>query len=165
MLGDSFFISLTLFSLIAVATTLNFIFIALKIFGAMYLCWLGYGLLRRRVFASSRNIEKSSVFVSLMGGLLITLADMKAIFFYISLLPAFIDITTLTLTEALIILLIDAAAVGGAKSGYAYIASSASRLASRKAFQHTRVISSVAGVAMIIVAVILMMDALFHGSV
>lgn len=51
-----------------------------------------------------------------------TLGDVKAIFFYASLFPAFIDISALTLPDISTILLITAVTVGGIKLVYAYTA-------------------------------------------
>jgi threonine/homoserine/homoserine lactone efflux protein len=67
-----------------------------------------------------------------MSGLLFTLADQKAILSYLVFLPAFVDLSSLTLTDMGVIVSIALIAVGGVKVVYAYMASSAVSLFSSK---------------------------------
>jgi threonine/homoserine/homoserine lactone efflux protein len=54
--------------------------------------------------------------------LFVTLGDIKAIVFYASLFPAFIDISALTLPDTALILFVTAMTVGGVKLAYAFAA-------------------------------------------
>ena len=51
-----------------------------------------------------------------------TLGDIKAIFFYVSLLPAFVNLEALKLTDVLMIMLVTIITVGGVKIFYAFSA-------------------------------------------
>ncbi|WP_048305565.1 LysE family translocator [Halomonas sp. PR-M31] len=59
---------------------------------------------------------------SFFSGLLLTLGDVKAIFFYASLFPAFVNLATIGTLDIAIIAVITIVAVGGVKLGYAYFA-------------------------------------------
>jgi threonine/homoserine/homoserine lactone efflux protein len=59
---------------------------------------------------------------SFLAGLFLTLGDIKAIFFYVSLFPAFVEIEALHLADVVIIMLVTIVTVGGTKILYACIA-------------------------------------------
>lgn len=67
-----------------------------------------------------------------MTGLLITLADQKAILFYFGFFPAFLDISKISYFDTDIIIAIATLAVGGVKLGYAFMADRARLLISSK---------------------------------
>jgi len=64
---------------------------------------------------------------SFLAGLFLTLGDIKAIFFYVSLFPTFVNLETLHLPDVAIIMLVTIVTVGGVKILYAF---SANKLAS-----------------------------------
>lgn len=70
---------------------LIFFFSLIKYIGALYLLWLGLSLWRKtpvnQILVKSN--EKSSFIASFLMGFVITTADLKAILFYLSFLPAF----------------------------------------------------------------------------
>ena len=53
---------------------------------------------------------------------MITLADQKAILFYLGFFPAFVDLARMTAADTLTIVVIAAVGVGGAKLVYAWLA-------------------------------------------
>ena len=63
-----------------------------------------------------------------MTRLLITLGDQKAILFYLGFFPAFIHLTTITILDTGIILLVTLVGVGTPKLVYAFMANKASRM-------------------------------------
>jgi threonine/homoserine/homoserine lactone efflux protein len=92
-----------------------------------------------------------------MAGLLVTLGDTKAIFFYLGLFPAFLDLSTISLSDTGIIIVIAVVAVGGPKLVYAYAADRAGKI-----FQNTRAakaINIVAGSVMLAAGVSLIATA------
>jgi len=125
VLGDLTFILLALIGLSAVAETMGGVFMAIRYMGAGYLFWLGYTLLAATHTAinTSRNTgAKSTLLASFSAGYLLTLGDIKAIAFYVSLLPAFIDMPALQLTDLLTIVAVTVVSVGGVKVLYALAA-------------------------------------------
>jgi len=56
-----------------------------------------------------------------MAGLLTTLSNPKAILFYLSFFPAFLDLSSVNISDLILILVITAFAVGGTMVAYAYL--------------------------------------------
>jgi len=91
--------------------------------GAAYLAWLGISMWRADAKArAADSVTRSSWMSSFLSGFLITLGDQKAILFYLGFFPAFIDLSTMTPADTLVIILIAIVGVGGAKLVYAYLA-------------------------------------------
>ena len=123
VLGDFIFIILAIYGLAAIAETMDSLFVLVKYLGSAYLIWLGIELMRSRTKALEvENIRESSWLSNFLTGLSITLGDQKAIIFYMSFFPAFLDLSELSITDTGIIMAIAAIAVGGVKLGYAYLA-------------------------------------------
>ncbi len=90
---------------------------------------MAYLLWRAEAKANAANsIRQSTWSSSFLSGLLITLGDQKAILFYLGFFPAFIDLSTMTPTDTLVIVIIAVLGVGGAKLVYALLAARASVL-------------------------------------
>ena len=124
--GDFVFIILAIYGLSAIAETITSLLILVKYLGGAYLIWLGIKLSRAKL----QNVEieaitESSWVSNFLSGLLITLGDYKAIFFYISFFPAFLDLSTISIMDTILIMLIATIAVGGIKLIYAYMADKA----------------------------------------
>ena len=99
----------------------------MKYLGAAYLLWMGISLLRAKPGElKAEKSDSASLSSSFFSGLLFTLADQKAILFYLGFLPAFINLSSLTLADTAVILSITLVAVGGVKVAYAFMADSAS---------------------------------------
>jgi threonine/homoserine/homoserine lactone efflux protein len=139
--GDLVFILLTLTGLAALAEITGSLFLLVKYIAAVYLIWLGVSLLRtghQRTSAlrpaqltlapvgSDRTASGTggSMLTSYLAGLLLTLADIKAIFFYLSLLPTFVDPDALNMRDFATICLLTIVSVGGVKLVYAFTAAS-----------------------------------------
>ena len=124
VLGDLVFVSLAILGMSFLAQTMGSFFAVLKIFGGAYLIWLGLKLIRAKGKASFRaeGASRTSLVTSCVAGFVLTLGDMKAILFYASLFPTFVDMASLTASDIALIILITVTAVGGVKIIYALVA-------------------------------------------
>ena len=133
VLGDLIFVLLALSGLSMIAETMGWLFLSIKYIGATYLLWLGYTLLTSKPSESRTTISvknfnrRGSLVTSFLAGFFITLGDIKAIFFYVSLFPTFVNLQALLPTDVLIIVFVTIVTVGGVKTVYAI---SASKIAS-----------------------------------
>lgn len=126
VLGDLVFILLAILGLSVVAETMGAFFVVIKYIGGAYLLWIGYKLLTsqsKSTFSIDESRLKGNITVSFLSGFILTLGDVKAIFFYLSLFPAFVDLTAIVLSDLLIIIFVTIATVGGVKIAYAISAS------------------------------------------
>ena len=124
VVGDLVFVCLVVFGLAALADVMGGFFVILRYLAAVYLIWFGIALLRSKPALNpgvpGRPVSKLSV--SFLAGLFLTLGDVKAIFFYASLFPVFVDLAAITAADIGIIALLTLVAVGGIKLGYAWFA-------------------------------------------
>ena len=127
--GDIVFILIAILGLSLLADSMGDMFVLVRYLGGAYLVWMGISLLRAKPaelkVAKSGSASLSSSFIS---GLLFTLADQKAILFYLGFLPAFINLSSLTLADIALILTITLVAVGGIKFAYAFMAGAVASL-------------------------------------
>lgn len=124
--GDIVFILIAIFGLSLLADATGDMFVVVKLLGGVILAWMAFSLWKTR--AATDTISEhggTSLFSSFITGLLITLADQKAILFYLGLLPAFIDLSMIGPGETAIIIVTASLAVGGAKLAYAGLANRA----------------------------------------
>ena len=157
VLGDVIFILVAIFGLAVLAETMGSLFVLIKYLGAAYLFGLGVALWRVKPRSDMADeVVASSLLSSVMTGLLITLADQKAILFYLGFFPAFVDLSSLSYVDAAIILGIASVAVGGGKLVYAYLADRTHVLASANMYQ---TMNRIAGAILMAVAVIVMLKA------
>ena len=125
--ADLLFIVLAVYSLSVVADQLGPLFEFVNYACGAYLIWLGIS--SWKAASSLEHTPKPAAFSrtsSFISGLLITLGDPKAILFYMALFPAFLDVSGISLTDTIIIMLLATAVVGGVKLSYAYMAVKAS---------------------------------------
>jgi len=121
--GDFVFILLAVVGMSSLALVLGEMFTVVKYLGAAYLLWLGVKLIFSRHYAQAPEQEtKGSHTTSFVAGLVVTLANPKAILFYMSFFPAFVDLKTLGAMDVAIILLTATVAVGGVMLAYAFAA-------------------------------------------
>lgn len=121
VLGDLVFVLLAVSGLVALAETMGSFFMVVRYLGGAYLIWLGVNLLRVR---PANDIPVTSALgsglaMSCLAGFLVTLGDVKAIFFYASLLPAFVDMAALRGSDIAAIIAVTVVTVAGVKLAYA----------------------------------------------
>jgi threonine/homoserine/homoserine lactone efflux protein len=128
--GDYVFIILSVFGLASLAQTMGDLFVFVRYAGAIYLIYLGVSILRSSTQSSSSELEGNLVSskrhsmpysMDFVAGLLTTLSNPKAILFYLSFFPAFLDLSTLRYDDLIFILLITTFAVGGTMIAYSYV--------------------------------------------
>jgi threonine/homoserine/homoserine lactone efflux protein len=127
--ADYVFIILSIYGLSAVAESMGDLFVLVRYCGAAYLCWLGITLLRD----TAKSVELSSIQElswrsNFFAGFLTTLGNPKAILFYVSFFPAFVDVTSVTFLDLIIVMSVITIAVVGVMLTYAYLAARASQL-------------------------------------
>lgn len=150
VVGDVVFILIAIYGLWVLAAWLDSRFVLIQYLGGVYLIWLGIMLWRSRPKTESLEKQgKSSLLESFLTGLLITLGDQKAIWFYLGFFPAFLDLTLLSFLDTGIIVAMAIIAVGGPKLVYAYMGYRTGRIF--KTSRVTNGLNRVAGSVMIAV--------------
>ena len=124
VLGDLVFVAFAIYGLHAIAEAMGSFFAVIRYAGGAYLIWMGVGFIRSRGKPSPESADpsRSTLLASFVSGFALTLGDVKAILFYASLFPAFVDITSLRIGDAVAVVLITITAVGGVKLAYAFAA-------------------------------------------
>ena len=123
VLGDLLFATLALGGMSYLAETLGGFFAVFRYLGGAYLIWLGLQLLRSpKPGSTTSSAPGAGLLTSFSAGFFLTLGDLKAILFYASLFPAFVDRPALGLGGAGAILATTVVAVGGVKIAYALAA-------------------------------------------
>lgn len=127
VVGDIVFIFIAIFGLSFLAESWSGLFILLKYLGATYL--IGLGILLWRANGQAITVSgvgaTASPWSSFLAGLLITLGDQKAIFFYLGFLPAFVDLSTLTRLDTVLLVATATVTLLGVKLVYAGLAARA----------------------------------------
>lgn len=123
VLGDYLLIAFAVFGLSALVQAWDGVFTLVGIFGGGYLIFLGSRTLRGR----SQRLEVESVAevswaADVSAGLVVTLGDPKAVVFYISFLPAFIELAPVSIPDVLIVMTLSTVIVLGVATTYAYLA-------------------------------------------
>lgn len=139
VLGDLVFILLTIAGLSVVAETMGGLFMVIKHLGAVYLLWIGYTLLISKSATEitvESSIEKRNLIASFLAGFMLTLGDIKAIVFYVSLFPIFVDLSALHVADTLMIISVMVVSVGSVKAIYAFSAIKVVSLAKRYKFDN-----------------------------
>ena len=129
VVGDLIFIAMAILGMTALAETMGALFVVIKYAAAAYLIWFGLTLVQSQFGRNSPQTTlesgeqpKGNILASFGSGLLLTLGDVKAILFYASLLPTFVDLAALSASQIFTIALITIVSVGGVKIVYAIIA-------------------------------------------
>ncbi len=139
VLGDLVFVLLAILGLSFVAETMASLFMVIKYLGAAYLIWLGITLLASKSTATvstNQTRGKSGLIASFLAGFFLTLGDIKAVFFYISLFPIYIDLSVLQVIDIILTVFITVFSVGGVKVFYAFSATKIASLARYSSFEY-----------------------------
>lgn len=104
VLGDLVYLAAVLFSLDLFAEVITPLMDYVRVLGGLYLIYLGYGAWNaHKVKLSSKAKHKTNT-KEFLTGLIISLTNPKVMIFYIAILPAFIDLSQVSLFYALEIL-------------------------------------------------------------
>ncbi len=127
--GDYIFIILSLYGLSTLASAMGGFFTFIKYGGALYLIWLGVKLiLEKPNSVEVKPVLELSFLSNFIAGLITTLSNPKAILFYISFFPAFVNIQSVAIIQIGELLLLASVAVGSVMTVYAYTASKVSKI-------------------------------------
>ena len=132
--GDYVFISCALAGLATLSALLGDLFFIIKYLGSAYLIWLGVSLmLSKSITSATPRIKSLSHVMSFSSGLVTTLSNPKAILFYLSFFPAFLDLSSISVSTAILLYILATISVGGVMLGYAYLATIATGIYSKSA--------------------------------
>lgn len=123
--GDLVFVAMALSGMTALAGAAGSLFAVLRVAAGLYLVAFGVSLLRgsfREPVPVQPVKARTSPAADFAAGLFLTLGDLKAILFYASLFPAFVDLRALGVPDILRLVAVTAVAVGGVKVAYALLA-------------------------------------------
>jgi len=101
MLGDVLWFLVAVFGLAALAALIQPVFFVLKYLGAAYLLYLAWKLWNAPATAAPTLPVRGQGLKLFRGGLLLTMGNPKTMLFYLAVLPALIDLPSLTTTGLL----------------------------------------------------------------
>lgn len=146
VVGDIAFILVAVLGLAVLVEALGPWFVLVRLLGGLYLIWLGLNLWRATGKEDEVRASRPSPASSFITGLLITLGDQKAIFFYLGFFPAFLDLSLMTALDIALVALIAAVSVGGVKLMYAWMAARAGHMVTAR---HALVLGRVGGMVLV----------------
>lgn len=152
------FILLAVFGMASVAESMGGVFVVVNYLGGAYLVWMGIKMFRTKAKSVKvEGIDEPSWGSNFLCGVLITLGAPRAILFYVSFLPAYIDLPKATLLDVGFIMGIATLAVGGAKLVYALMAHKSRLLL--QSDRSRRSMNLIAGAVMILTAILVVVKA------
>ena len=133
VLGDLIFALLAILGLTALSELMGTLFLLIRYAAGVYLIWFGINLIRSRnqTIKLKRSPSTGGLLTSFLTGLLVTLGDVKAIFFYSCLFPTFLELSNLGYAEIAWVLGVIIVTVGGVKLTYAVLAKKVATIARR----------------------------------
>ena len=149
VLGDLVFLLAAIYGLSFIAEILGTFFIAVKFIGGAYLIWIGIRMIlsKKKDILISGDADDRASHSDFMGGLAITLGNPKVIVFYLSFLPAFMDLTALSTIDVAIAASVVSIVLGGVMLAYA-IAAARTRSALQRS-RTTRRLNQAGGIMLI----------------
>lgn len=155
--GDLVLIGVAMLGLGALADALGPGFVAAQAIGAAYLAFVGISMLRDPAAPEERSGAVAAS--SFVAGLALTLADAKALLFYLGFLPAFVDLTSWSVRDFVAVAGVTLFAVGGVKSAYAVLATRVTRVLGARTQRGAKIAG---GVVMLVVAAVVGVRAVLH---
>lgn len=124
VVGDLAFLLMAIFGLSYLAEFLGSLFSIVKLAGGIYLIWLGLSLWRSTESKSTEyKIGRSQPSLSdFLSGLAITLGNPKVILFYLTFLPTFMDLRSLSASDIALTAFVVSSVLGVVLIAYAYVA-------------------------------------------
>ena len=124
--GDLVFLLMAIFGLNTIAHMMGDIFTVVKYIGGFYLIYLGIKIFRSKPSADSIKPSKSdSLIKDFISGFLISISNPKVILFYLSFLPTFVNLSTLTSGDIVLISSLVIIILTVVLGGYSYFAARA----------------------------------------
>ena len=144
------FIMLVVYGVGALVVSMDGLYKIIKFSGSAYLFWLGVKLLMTKAkMVEIEEVVESSWKANFIAGFIVTISAPRAILFYVSFLPNVIDLNKAKVPDVLLLMLIAAIAVGGAKLPYALLAYKSSLFLQEE--KPKRVMNVLAGVVMLLI--------------
>lgn len=125
VLGDLLYVSAALLGVAAVIQAFGEFFFVVRMAGAAYLIWLGVRTWRTHPEPLQADLPSSPLpgaSRDFATGLMLCLGNPKVILFYVGFLPAFMDLTRMTLADGLCVVSIVAVVVGSVLLGNVFLA-------------------------------------------
>jgi threonine/homoserine/homoserine lactone efflux protein len=127
--GDLVFLLLAIYGLASFAELLGDFFLFVKIAGGLYLVWLGVRIWNSKPKAIEvHGVRELSWKQNFLSGLVITLGNPKVILFYLGFLPTFLDLTTLSTGDVVIVATVVSLVLASVMLVYAWSAARAREL-------------------------------------
>ena len=101
--GDAVLVTLALLGLVALAQTFEWVFLALKYAGALYLIFLGVKMWRAAAQSPRQGALQAKLSRSFLLGASVALGNPKAILFHASIMPLILNLDTMTLADGLLV--------------------------------------------------------------
>ena len=150
MFANIIFIMLVVYGVGALVASMDGLYKIIKFSGSAYLFWLGVKLLMTKAkMVEIEEVVESSWKANFIAGFIVTISAPRAILFYVSFLPNVIDLNKAKVPDVLLLMLIAAIAVGGAKLPYALLAYKSSLFLQEE--KPKRVMNVLAGVVMLLI--------------
>ena len=144
------FIMLVVYGVGALVASMDGLYKIIKFSGSAYLFWLGVKLLMTKAkIVEIEEVVESSWKANFIAGFIATISAPRAILFYVGFLPNVIDLNKAKVPDVLLLMLIAAIAVGGAKLPYALLAYKSSLFLQEE--KPKRVMNVLAGVVMLLI--------------
>ena len=144
------FIMLVVYGVGALVASMDGLYKIIKFSGSAYLFWLGVKLLMTKAkMVEIEEVVESSWKANFIAGFIVTISAPRAILFYVSFLPNVIDLNKAKVPDVLLLMLIAAIAVGGAKLPYALLAYKSSLFLQEE--KPKRVMNVLAGAVMLLI--------------
>jgi threonine/homoserine/homoserine lactone efflux protein len=126
-LADVILVAIALAGLATLMATMAWLLELIKYAGAAYLVWIGVRMWRARPAAETVASGSDRVGRSLLLGFTVALSNPKAILFHASMIPLILDLDSIGLADALIVLTIVAAVNIATMGFYSLVAGGAAR--------------------------------------
>ena len=154
--GDLIFLALAVAGMTTAARSLGEFFTVLQYVGAAYLVWQGIGLWRAspRVAMAERTGHEAHFWPNYGAGLLLMFGHVQAMLFYAALLPGFVNLSSLTAQDLVVLAVMVLVIFGGTGAAYAVAAARARRFFADERAQRTihRVAAALMFLAALLVA-------------
>lgn len=104
-IGDALWPLLAILGMSWVATEFEGVTVVLKFVASAFFLWLGWSIIRHadKQIAADSRLTRPGMWAGFMAGVVVILANPKAILFYMGMLPGFFDLTRLTWPDIAVI--------------------------------------------------------------